>query len=269
MNDNRIARLTALKNQILRLPEPAFPNSVWAELDVWTAKATPVIRNDWPDFLDDFQRAIAKPDHSKELSIGRLGDPAFNRQQARKEWERDKQDRVNVIKKVVSFLDGLFILAPKTAVPDAVEMISFLCRRFPIFARQLGIRQRQRPPFAIADEYDVQYLLLALLRLHFDDVRPEEWIPSYAGGSSRMDFLIKQEKIVVEAKKTRDTLRRDSEIGDELIVDIERYAQSSDCETLVCFVYDPDNRIKNPAGLESDLTGSRENIEVVVIIAPK
>ena len=28
----------------------------------------------------------------------------------------------------------------------------------------------------------------------FDDIRPEEYTPSYAGGSSRIDFLLKDEK---------------------------------------------------------------------------
>jgi hypothetical protein len=81
-------------------------------------------------------------------------------------------------------------------------------------------------------------------------------------------FLIKGERIVIEAKKTRDTLRRDSQIADQLIVDIERYAQSPDCEILICFVYDPDNLIDNPVGLESDLSGLREGIEVIVIVSP-
>ena len=65
----------------------------------------------------------------------------------------------------------------------------------------------------VDDEYDVQYLTHALLLLDFEDVRPEEWTPSYAGGSSRMDFLMKAEKIVLEVKKTRKGLKA-KEIGE-------------------------------------------------------
>ena len=65
-----------------------------------------------------------------------------------------------------------------------------------------------------------------------------------------------------------DTLKRDSQIGDQLIVDIERYAQYPDCRVLVCFVYDPDMLLDNPKGLEQDLSGLRENIEVVVVVSP-
>ena len=105
---------------------------------------------------------------------------------------------------------------------------------------------------SIEDEYDVQDLLHALLRLYFDDVRPEEWTPSYAGKSARMDFLLKEEKIVIEVKKTRKGLG-DKELGDQLIIDVERYKIHPDCKKLICFIYDPEGRIGNPGGLVSDL----------------
>ena len=59
----------------------------------------------------------------------------------------------------------------------------------------------------VEDEYDVQDLLHALLRLYFKDIRPEEWTPGYAGTSSSMDFLLHPEEIVIEVKKTRKGLR--------------------------------------------------------------
>jgi len=82
-----------------------------------------------------------------------------------------------------------------------------------------------------------------------------------------MDFFLKPERIVVEVKKTRDTLR-DGDVGDQLNIDIERYAQRPDCETLVCFVFDPDRLLDNPRGLEQDLSGLRGIIEVVVLVSP-
>jgi hypothetical protein len=72
-----------------------------------------------------------------------------------------------------------------------VKAVLSACDRFHAIARQLAQRRVNKPPFEIKDEYDVQDLLHALLRLHFDDIRPEEWTPSYGGGSSRMDFLLK------------------------------------------------------------------------------
>ncbi|HEX8214783.1 MAG TPA: hypothetical protein VF582_04845 [Allosphingosinicella sp.] len=108
----------------------------------------------------------------------------------------------------------------------------------------------------------------ALLKLHFDDVRPEEWAPSYAGRASRLDFLLKNEKIVVEVKKTRPSLKA-GELGEQLIVDRARYEHHPDCETLVCFVYDPEGRIGNPVGLERDLEAYGGKLKVRVIVAPK
>ena len=117
-------------------------------------------------------------------------------------------------------------------------------------------------------EYDVQDLLSALLVLYFDDIRSEEWTPSYAGKSARMDFLLKNEKIVVEVKMTRKGLA-DKEIGDQLIIDIERYKEHPDCDILICFVYDPEGRITNPQGLSRDLQSqSKDDLKVIVLINP-
>ena len=71
-------------------------------------------------------------------------------------------------------------------------LIEQICWRFHLVARQLRFRHDNRATLDIQDEYDVQDLLHALLLLHFVDVRPEEYTPSYAGKASRMDFLLKQ-----------------------------------------------------------------------------
>jgi hypothetical protein len=75
------------------------------------------------------------------------------------------------------------------AARDALQQVRLICTRFPLIADELGKRSHQRAPLTMDDEYDVQYLLHALLRLYFDDVRAEEWAPSYGGAASRMDFL--------------------------------------------------------------------------------
>lgn len=83
--------------------------------------------------------------------------------------------------------------APLYSFPGGVkEILEFLILRFHSFAKQIQKRQRNREPFIIRDEYDVQDLLHSLLRIHFDDVRPEEYCPSYAGKSARMDFFLKK-----------------------------------------------------------------------------
>lgn len=146
------------------------------------------------------------------------------------------------------------------ALNDLINTLS----KFPLVIRQLCSRHNGRGTLVIEDEYDVQDLLHALLKIHFDDIREEEWTPSYAGGSSRMDFLLKDEQIVIEVKKTRNNLGN-REVGEQLIIDKEKYSKHPDCKTLVCFVYDPDTRIKNPIGLENDLRKmSTGNLSIVV-----
>jgi hypothetical protein len=140
-----------------------------------------------------------------------------------------------------------------------------LLRRFHRTVRQLKHRHDNRTSFSVLDEYDVQDLLHALLRGLFDDVRPEEYTPSYAGGTSRMDFLLKTEQIVIETKFASESLK-DKQLGEQLIVDIGRYQSHPDCRKLICFIYDPHGNVKNPAGLEADLSRAHGKLEVNVIV---
>lgn len=150
----------------------------------------------------------------------------------------------------------------------ALGRLESLFNRFHLVARRLRSRHDNRPTLDVADEYDVQDLVHAVLTVDFDDIRREEWTPSYAGGASRLDFLLKNEQIVVEVKKTRRGLGA-REVGDQLLIDIGRYRSHPDCRMLVCFVYDPEGLIGNPVGLENDLSGQRDGLKVRVIVAPK
>lgn len=149
----------------------------------------------------------------------------------------------------------------------ALQRVLQLCRRFHLVARQLQSRHSGRSTLIVEDEYDVQDLFGSLLRLDFDDIRKEEWTPSYAGKSARVDFLLKRENIVIEIKKTRISLTAKA-VGDQLLIDIGRYKAHLGCDTLVCFVYDPEGRIGNPAELEDDLSGLHDRINVYVVITP-
>ena len=156
----------------------------------------------------------------------------------------------------------------RESLGSALSLLEKICLRFHLVVAQLRERHDERETLDVKDEYDVQDLMHALLRLFFEDVRPEEWTPSYAGKSSRMDFLLKNESIVLEAKRTRPGLGS-KQIGDELIVDIARYRGHAHCKTLVCFVYDPEGRITNPRGLEGDLTREEGDLSVKVYVVPR
>ncbi len=151
---------------------------------------------------------------------------------------------------------------------DAIKNISFICNRFSNVVKQLQQRHEGRTTLEVKDEYDVQDLLHSLLGLYFDDIRPEEYNPSYAGSSTRSDFLLHDEYVIIEVKKTRLGLR-DKELGKELIIDIAHYRKNPRCRILYCFVYDPDGLIKNPKGLENDLSEKENDFEVIINIVPK
>lgn len=146
-------------------------------------------------------------------------------------------------------------------------LLNQICTYFHAVVRQLRLRHCGRVTLDVQDEYDVQDLMHALLLLHFTDVRPEESTPSLAGKASRMDFLLKLEAIVVEAKMTRSGLGA-KELSAQLIEDIERYKAHPDCKALVCFVYDPDGRVANPRGIESDLNRDDGPYIVRIFIRP-
>lgn len=135
---------------------------------------------------------------------------------------------------------------------DAVQVVLAIGDRFRSVQRQLSRRHGQRDAMTFEDEYDDQDLLHALLRLYFDDVRAEEYSPSYAGGNSRIDFVLPQFALAIELKHTRTGLT-DKDLGAQLIIDRERYQANHTIRHLLCLVFDYDSQLSNPRGLERDL----------------
>ena len=74
-------------------------------------------------------------------------------------------------------------------ISSAVARLVQLLDSFHRVVLCLRTRHANRAPFLVNDEYDVQDLLAALLETRFEDVRREEWGPSYAGGATRVDFF--------------------------------------------------------------------------------
>lgn len=129
---------------------------------------------------------------------------------------------VETTNKMLGILKAFVAINPSTKPVLYDDILTNIFNHFHIVAKQLKRRYDNRKTIELGDEYDVQDLLHALLKLHFDDVRPEEWTPSYAGGCNRMDFLIKDDEIAIEVKMTRNGLK-DKEVGDQLIIDIAKY----------------------------------------------
>jgi hypothetical protein len=257
-------QLRYLHNELVGLtPYP------WNCVAAWSAKALPNIRRGWPDDLEDFRQLIAEPRWAAgNWFVARKGGLEAARAEEKQDSD-NKRTAENAKARILSFLKGLLTAtSEQQAETEPLELLLKILDRFHVAALRLAKRHADRPTLLIADEYDVQDLLHALLTLAFDDIRPEEWTPSYAGSCARMDFLLKEELTVVEVKKTGSNLSAKA-VGEQLLVDIAKYREHPDCKTLVCFVYDPEHRIGNPVGLQRDLElQTSDGLQVVVCIRP-
>ena len=151
---------------------------------------------------------------------------------------------------------------------DHLSITKKVCQRFHVVARQLRLRGEYRSTINVEDECDVQDLMHALLRQHFDDIGTDEWTPSYSDGAPRTTYLLDHDRLAIVVKKTRTGLTR-KDLVDQVRADVERYRNRGRCAHLLCFVYDPEGRIGNPRGLESELCTTSEHFAVDVVVAPK
>ncbi|MEK7236229.1 MAG: hypothetical protein AAB242_06380 [Nitrospirota bacterium] len=151
---------------------------------------------------------------------------------------------------------------------DPLELVKTLCGRFHSVARQLRLRGEYRATLSVEDEFDTQDLLHALLRIQFDDIGTDEWTPNYAEGAPRTTFLLNDNRLAVLVKKTRTGLTA-KDLIEQIQIDTERYRAKNRCATLLCFIYDPEGRIGNPRGLETDLTSVSDSFIIDVLVAPK
>lgn len=151
-------------------------------------------------------------------------------------------------------------------MPQKVEvLLERLIKGLQRAMHPLTNRRKGSQALSFNSEYDVQDLLHSLLRPWIQDIRPEEFTPSYAGSSTRMDFLLPVHKLVLETKIVRDRSHA-KKIGEELIIDIEHYRRHGDCKNLWCVIYDPNQYITNSQGLKTDLEGKRSTKDGEVIV---
>lgn len=225
----------------------------------------------------DYTKQLLKDNFGSDQFLNEFAnihEPVFtNRQSTQQMMGALRTLGVEYENKIISIISRLGLCMEEEPVlqtsSKALSVLDSISGNFPSFADQALKRQRNRRPLCtINDEYDLQDIVHAILRLFFKDIRAEEWTPSYAGEASRMDFFLKPEGIAFELKMTRAGLDG-KKVGQELIVDTAHYAQYPHCNTLFCFVYDPDLRINNPVGLERDLAKNQGKLSVKVVVAPK
>ena len=161
-------------------------------------------------------------------------------------------------------------IPPFQPLPEqqTLKLVRKICLRLHAVARQLRLRKDSRPTVEVEDDYDLQDLLRALLKMEFDEVGTDEWTPPYAGSITRTTLLLNREQIAIVAKKTRPGMTT-KEIAEQVAADSAFYSARNKCTTLFCFVYDPEGRIGSPKRLETDLTSVSDRYNVEVLVAPK
>lgn len=145
------------------------------------------------------------------------------------------------------------------SIDKTLEELAAIFRRIGDYVRGL--------PVEVANERDFQDVVEALLLALFDDVRREDPASQVAGGASRLDFQIPEIGVVIELKMTRDGLT-DRKVGEELLIDAGRYPKHPDCRAILAVIFDPDRRLRNPRGLERDLSQTtREGVPMTCVVA--
>lgn len=148
---------------------------------------------------------------------------------------------------------------------DAVTTVLQIGERFILVQRSLAKHPHGKDPLTFNNEWDDQYVYRALLAMFFDDIRDEEFGPSYAGKNSRIDFLLPEYGLAIELKHTRSGLT-DGELGEQLVTDTARYAPHPSVRHLVCQVFDYAGHIRNPRALEKDLKKKHSSSELAVTV---
>lgn len=102
---------------------------------------------------------------------------------------------------------------PKSGPLRLLDYLKEIFRRLPEYLAFPAARQNENVVAArITSEADLQIVVEAILRLHYADVRAEDYVPAYAGGRSRLDFPLRESGVFIETKTTRQRLR-DREVG--------------------------------------------------------
>jgi hypothetical protein len=151
---------------------------------------------------------------------------------------------------------------------DTIGRLRKICSAFHRVTRQLRQRRDERQTLEVEDERDVLDLLHTLLCIEYNNIEAEEWSPTYANGATRTDLWLKNEGVVIIAKKTKQGIGVKA-LTHQVSVDFEQYGTHPDCKLMFCFIYDPEGRIGHPKGLEADLTLNYNGRRVEALVSPK
>ena len=114
----------------------------------------------------------------------------------------------------------------------------------------LEFEKRNKSKFK--NELELQNFIYSTLRALFVSVEFEDPTEKICGKFNRLDFVLKEHKIIIEVKYVRDK-RHGTTVSEELSVDFPRYKLSPYGETIINYIYDPNNYITNQSLFKKQL----------------
>lgn len=131
-------------------------------------------------------------------------------------------------------------------------------------------RRKGHPQYQIEDEYDVQDILYVIIKSIFPNMRDEDSIAKVGAKSTKIDFILREEEILIEVKMIKKGDSNEKHFIEQLKVDFESYHKCVWLNKLFCFVYDPYKKTGDISNF-NDLNGQRVkgshsyNVEIIVV----
>lgn len=120
------------------------------------------------------------------------------------------------------------------------------------YLREAVIAFEKKRSIKFENEAQLQDFIYSVLRALFSSVEFEDPTEKMCGKSNRFDFVLKDHRIIIEIKYVRDK-KHGKKISEELSADYLRYKQSPYGQTIINYIYDPNNHIPNHALFKKDL----------------
>lgn len=158
------------------------------------------------------------------------------------------------------------VFLPDNSLDTPASTLRYILSRFPMLVRQLSVRYDNRETLEIKDEHDVQDFVQVLLTLFFDHIEPMENRAMHNYGGNRFDLFFRDQRIVLVIKMTGSMLKNEKLIA-HIKSDFDTYSQRPDCDSLIYFVYDPENLLTNPLELKDQMEAiANGNLQLTVYI---
>ena len=120
------------------------------------------------------------------------------------------------------------------------------------YLKEAVIEFEKRAKVKFVNEKELQNFIYSVLRTLFESTEFEDPTEKICGTSNRLDFVLKDHKIIIEVKYVRDK-NHAKKISEELSIDYPRYIQSKYGQTIINYVYDPNNHITNHGQFKKEL----------------